>query len=72
MHVYKNAIQVKNGSHIVEAAYAIYLGETQINYSSHDEKDGIGGIGLVPNTDNNAVGMKKLEKIVQLFINKAY
>lgn len=72
MHVYKDAIRGEDGSHIVEAAYAIYLGKTQINYSSHDGKDGIGGIGLVPKENCIAKGVEKLKEIINLFINKTY
>lgn len=68
MHVYKDAIRGENGSRIVEAAYAIYLGKNEIKYPSGIMTDGIGGIKLFPN-ENNAADIDILKEIIQNFIN---
>ncbi|WAM22571.1 MAG: DUF2357 domain-containing protein (plasmid) [Candidatus Methanoperedens sp.] len=66
MHVHKDAIRGEDGNHIVEAACAIYLGETK-KYCSQDSNDGIGGINLFP-TENDAKGKEMLKEIIQNFI----
>lgn len=67
MHAYKDAIRGDDGAHIVEAAYAIYLGETLTDYPSHDNKDGIGGIRLFPKESDT--GVEYLKKVIHDFIN---
>lgn len=66
MHVYKDAIRGEDGAHIVEAAYVIFLGDTQINYPFQDNKDGIGGIRLFPK--ENETGIEVLKNIINKFI----
>ncbi|CAG0971131.1 MAG: DUF2357 domain-containing protein [Candidatus Methanoperedens sp.] len=68
MHVYKDAIRGDDGSRIVEAAYAIYLGKNEIKYPSGIMTDGIGGIRLFPK-ENNAEDRGILKEIIQDFIN---
>ncbi len=67
MHAYKDAIRGDDGTHIVEAAYAIYLGETLTDYPSHDNEDGIGGIKLFPKESDT--GAEELKNIIHDFIN---
>jgi len=65
MHVYKDAIRGKNRSHIIKAAYAIFLGKDEPqNY----KEIGIGGIRLFPN-ENETAGIENLKDIVLNFIN---
>ncbi len=68
MHVYKDAIRGEDGSHIVEAAYAVFLGRNEINYPSGNITDRIGGIRLFPR-ENNAGEIEYLKGIIQNFIN---
>jgi hypothetical protein len=68
MHVYKEAIRGNDGEHIVEAAYAIYLGESDIHNSKHDLKDNIGGMKLFPD-ENDSSCCEELKKVIQIFIN---
>lgn len=68
MHVHKDAIRGEDGSHIVEAAYAVFLGRNEINYPSGNMTDGIGGIRLFPR-ENNAEDIENLKGIIQNFID---
>ncbi len=68
MHVYKDAIRGEDGSHIVEAAYAVFLGRNEIKYPSGNMTDGIGGIRLFPR-ENNAEDIENLKGIIQNFID---
>jgi len=68
MHVYKEAIRGEDGEHIVEAAYAIYLGESDIHNSKCDIKDNIGGMKLFPD-ENDSSCYEELRKVIQNFIN---
>ncbi len=68
MHVYKEAIRGEDGEYIIEAAYAIYLGDSDIHNSKNDIKDKIGGINLVP-TENDTKGIEMLKEIIQNFIS---
>ena len=67
MHVYKDAIRGDDGSHLVESAYAIYLGSTQIDDPSQDMTDGIVGIRLFPNEDNET-DVESLKDVIHNFI----
>ena len=68
MHVYKEAIRGEGGEHIVEAAYAIYLGESDIHNSKQDIKDRIGGMKLFPD-ENDTLCYQELRKVIHNFIN---
>jgi len=68
MHVYKEAIRGEDGEHIVEAAYAIYLGDSDIHNSKYDMKDKIGGMKLFPD-ENDTSCYEELRKVIQNFIN---
>jgi hypothetical protein len=68
MHVYKEAIRGNDGEHIVEAAYAIYLGESDIYNSKYDKKDNIGGMKLFPD-ENDTNCYEELRNVIQNFIN---
>ena len=70
MHVYKDAIRrkMKNDyAHIVDAAYVIYLGEPK-QYPDDVSTDIIGGIKLLPR-ENEDIGKKNLEDVIQRFFN---
>lgn len=67
MHVYKEAIRGDSGDHIVEAAYAIYLGATD-EHPKYDTKDKIGGMKLFPN-EKDTICYEELKKVIQNFIN---
>jgi len=67
MHVYKEAIRGNDGEHIVEAAYAIYLGDSDIHHSKFDMKDKIGGMKLFPD-ENDTSSYEELKKVIQNFI----
>ncbi|VVB89653.1 PD-(D/E)XK nuclease superfamily protein [uncultured archaeon] len=67
MHVYKEAIRGEDGKHIVEAAYAIYLGTTE-EHPKYDTKDQIGGIKLFPD-ENDTICYEELRKVIENFIN---
>jgi len=52
----------------VKAAYAIYLGESEIHNSKYDSKDNIGGMKLFPD-ENDVSCYEELKKVIQIFIN---
>jgi hypothetical protein len=68
MHVYKEAIRGEDGEYIIEAAYAIYLGDSDIHNSKYDIKDKIGGMKLFPD-ENDTSCYEELRKVIQNFIN---
>lgn len=68
MHVYKEAIRGNGGEHIVEAAYAIYLGDSDIHNSKYDTKDNIGGMKLFPDEDDSSC-YEELRNVILNYIN---
>lgn len=68
MHVYKDAIRGEDGYHIVEAAYAVFLGRNEIKYPSGNMTDGIGGLRLFPR-ENNVEDIQNLKGLIQNFID---